>query len=71
MRKVFFDIVTLNSKRKACKGYEYERNDIYHLPLWLSGIYDEIQERCVKTLKEDSDAYGRILNETSQLLWKR
>ena len=24
MRKAFFDIVTLNSKRKACKGYEYE-----------------------------------------------
>lgn len=44
--------------------------DIYHLPLWLSGIYDEIQERCIKTLKEDSDAYGKILNETSQLLDK-
>lgn len=38
--------------------------------MWLSGIYDEIQERCIKTFNEDSDAYGKILYEISQLLDK-
>ncbi len=38
--------------------------DIYHLPKWLEGIFEDIESLCNKTLKKESEAYRKILNET-------
>ncbi|WP_461810460.1 DUF6664 family protein [Faecalimonas sp.] len=44
--------------------------DIYHLPKWLEGIFEDIESLCHKTLKKESEAYRKILNQTDDLLEK-
>lgn len=42
--------------------------DIYHLPKWLEGIFEGVESLCHETLKKESEAYRKILNETDDLL---
>ena len=38
--------------------------DIYHLPKWLERIFEGVESLCHETLKKESEAYRKILNET-------
>ncbi len=42
--------------------------DIYHLPKWLEGIFEDVESLVHETLKKESEAYRKILNETDDLL---
>lgn len=44
--------------------------DIYHLPAWLEGIFEEIERTCYTELEEDSEFYREILEEVHGLLDK-
>lgn len=42
--------------------------DIYHLPAWLEGIFEEVERTCYEKLEEESEFYRKILEETHELL---
>lgn len=44
--------------------------DIYKLPRWLEGIFEEVERICYETLEEESEFYKRVLEETHELLDK-
>ena len=44
--------------------------DIYNLPRWLEGIFEEVERICYETLEEESEFYKRVLEETHELLDK-
>lgn len=44
--------------------------DIYNLPLWLNGIFEEVERICYETLKEESEFYRNVLAEAHELLEK-
>lgn len=44
--------------------------DIYKLPRWLEGIFEEVERICYETLEEESEFYKRVLEETHELLEK-
>lgn len=41
---------------------------IYDLPLWLNAGLEELDSKCTEQLKEDSDFYNEILEESSKIL---
>ncbi|MGC4019977.1 MAG: hypothetical protein QM793_12625 [Muricomes sp.] len=44
--------------------------DIYNLPLWLNGIYEELDKKCVEELKKESAFYNQVMKESGELLEK-
>lgn len=44
--------------------------DIYHLPAWLEGIFEEVERTCYEKLEEESEFYRKVLEETHALLDK-
>ena len=44
--------------------------DIYKLPRWLEGIFEEVERICYETLEEESEFYNGVLQETHELLDK-
>lgn len=44
--------------------------DIYKLPRWLEGIFEEVERICYETLEEESEFYKGVLEETHELLDK-
>ncbi|PWJ47804.1 DUF6664 family protein [Faecalicatena contorta] len=42
--------------------------DIYNLPLWLNGIYEELDKKCVEELKKESAFYNQVMKESGELL---
>lgn len=42
--------------------------DIYNLPLWLNGIYEELDKICAEELKKESAFYNQVLEESNKLL---
>lgn len=44
--------------------------DIYKLPRWLEGIFEEVERICYETLEEESEFYKRVFEETHELLEK-
>lgn len=44
--------------------------DIYNLPRWLEGIFEEVERTCYETLEEESEFYKAVLEETHELLDK-
>lgn len=44
--------------------------DIYNLPRWLEGIFEEVERICYETLEEESEFYKGVLEEIHELLEK-
>ncbi len=44
--------------------------DIYKLPRWLEGIFEEVERICYETLEEESEFYKGVLEKTHELLDK-
>jgi hypothetical protein len=44
--------------------------DIYNLPKWLEGFFENAETVCRDTLEKESEAYRNILSETHDLLEK-
>ena len=42
--------------------------DLYNLPMWLNAFCDELESRCRKELKKESNFYNQVLNESGDLL---
>lgn len=41
--------------------------DIYKLPRWLEGIFEEVERICYETLEEESEFYKGVFEETYEL----
>ena len=44
--------------------------DIYNLPRWLHGIFEDVERNCYETLETESEFYRIVLSETQDLLEK-
>lgn len=44
--------------------------DIYNLPTWLHGIFEDVELTCYETLTKESEFYRDILSEAHELLEK-
>lgn len=42
--------------------------DLYSMPSWMSGIFDDLEEGCINKLEKESNFYKQILKESSDLL---
>lgn len=51
-------------------GISLKDFSIYNPPLWLNMLLEEMEERCQRELREDSEEYKKIVEESRRLMEK-
>lgn len=51
-------------------GISLKDFSIYKSPLWLNTLLEEMEERCQRELREDSEEYKKIIEESGKLMKK-
>lgn len=51
-------------------GISLKDFSIYKAPLWLNTLLEEMEERCQRELREDSEEYKKIIEESGRLMKK-
>lgn len=57
-------------KDERFMGISLKDFSIYKPPLWLNTLLEEMEERCHRELKEDSEQYKEIVEESKKLMKK-
>ena len=42
--------------------------DLYDLPGWMNGVFEQVEQQCEKELEQESGAYRKIIEEEQILL---
>ena len=42
--------------------------DLYHLPVWMNAVFEQVEKQCEEELERESETYRKILKEEHTLL---
>lgn len=42
--------------------------DLYHLPVWMNAVFEQVEKQCEEELERESETYRKIIKEEHTLL---